>query len=134
MSSRPLRGANPHERLADAFKRSGLTIKEVADLMGVNWPAASAWQKGRTFPEDPVRVRRLAEVLKVTADELLGMATGQEPPFEAWGAFMATPDGQSMDKEEQIALRSIAWPTGKEPTVAIYTAYLALLRSAPPRT
>lgn len=78
-------------------------------------------------------LRSAAQVLGVTADELLGILEGQEPPFAAWAEFMATALGESTTEAERRALKSILWPDDSPPTVASYSTALAALRVNRPR-
>lgn len=73
-------------------------------------------------------LRRLATVLEMTLEELLGVAEGQRPPFEAWDQFLETPEGKSATPEELRTLGAIFWPPGREPTVFGYQMHLAALR------
>lgn len=96
--------------------------------LGVRWATVHAWWVGKSVPKGP-NLRGLGEVLGVTIDELLGIAEGQDPPFEAWRAFMETEQGRSATEDELTSLRSIYWKS-KKPTVASYMVMLQGLRSA----
>lgn len=61
--------------------------------------------------------------------ELLGILDGQEPAFDAWRAFLATPDAASMTPDERTALAGIPWPRGRQPTVASYQVALTSFRT-----
>jgi transcriptional regulator with XRE-family HTH domain len=87
----------------------------------------SKWISGTKEPGSG-SLRRVAEILAVTVDELLGVAEGQEPPFEAWQEFLATDAGQSMTPGERRALCAFAWPPELEPTVSGYVALLGAMR------
>lgn len=69
----------------------------------------------------------------MTLEEILGVAVGQDPPWEAWPAFIATPEGESMAPGERRSLQAMVWPPGREPTVASYQIALASLRATKER-
>lgn len=123
---RPLKGANLGERISDAIDRAGLSKSEAARQAGTDYQTLHKWTKG----QEPRAgwLPALCKVLGVTADELLGIAEGADPPFEAWQDFLCTPQGQSMTPEEARALRMFNWPSGFEPTVFHYSATLQMLR------
>jgi len=64
-------------------------------------------------------------------EELAGVLAGQEPPFEAWAAFVRTPRGLSMTPEQRRTLAGIPW-RGMVPTVEAYSALLLGLELAKP--
>lgn len=68
----------------------------------------------------------------MTADELLAVVEGQEPPFAAWKVFLTTPDGVSATADELQSLRLICWPCGRQPTVASYRFALSSIRATRP--
>lgn len=127
-----LEGATVAERVAAALRQSGLTKAELARRVEKPWRLVHAWVTGEKTPNSD-SLRSLAEALDVTVDELLGIADGQDPPFEAWEAFLRTPDGESMTPGERRALQSIAWPPGREPTIASYHIALAAMRATQSR-
>lgn len=127
-----LRGATVGDRIGDALERSGLTKAELARRVGKSWRQVHGWINGEKSPSGD-SLRRLAEALGVTVDELLGIAEGQDPPFASWTSFLETPDGAGMTAGERRALQSIAWPPGREPTVASYHIALAAMRSTTDR-
>lgn len=53
--------------------KKGLSQTELAEVCGVHQTAVSQWEKGRTTP-DAESLRRLAEALGVSADQILGTA------------------------------------------------------------
>lgn len=68
------------ENLRQARKRAGFTLAEVAERMGVRLQSVQRWESGERKP-DPAKVRQLADLYGVSADELLGRgpARGTEP-------------------------------------------------------
>jgi transcriptional regulator with XRE-family HTH domain len=127
-----VRGASIGERIESARLRSGMTKTEVGRATGVGYRKIQSWIVGEAAPSARY-LRRLAEVLSVTVDELLGVAEGQDPPFGAWGAFLQTAEGQSLTPDERRALAGLPWAPGTQPTVASYQIALAAVRSAIPR-
>jgi transcriptional regulator with XRE-family HTH domain len=121
-------GGNVGERIDAARKLRGLSKRELADALGHKDQAqVSKWISGTKDPS-PGSLRKLAEVLAVTVDDLLGVAEGQEPPFTAWREFLATPEGQTMNDGERRALRAFNWPSELQPTVHGYVGLLGALR------
>jgi transcriptional regulator with XRE-family HTH domain len=129
-SNQPTRvvGGNLGERIDAARKIAGLSQKALADLVGADPQMVNKWIKG-SKAVSPGYLRKLAEVLPVTVDELLGVAEGQEPPFGAWTEFLGRPEAEGMTDEESRALRSFNWPTELEPTVYGYIALLGAMRA-----
>ena len=58
-------------RLKEARKNARLTQKEIASIIGVNQNTYSYWENGKT-KVDNVTLKKLAEVLNVSVDFLLG--------------------------------------------------------------
>lgn len=118
-------------RITAARERRGLSKAELARQIGKpgpsGWRLVQKWETGENRP-DRESFAALVRVLAVTPDELMGTALGQDPPFAAWKDFLATPEGQSMDEGERRALQALAWPSGREPTVAGYIMLLAAIR------
>ena len=69
------------ERLRELRSLHGLSQEAVAKKLGVSPQAVSKWEKGRSLPDLSV-LPPLAELFRVSADELLGSA----PPAEKWEA------------------------------------------------
>jgi transcriptional regulator with XRE-family HTH domain len=123
---KPLHGSHVGERIDDALVQKGWTRQKLAKELDTRWQTVDDWISGK---HEPKRfLRRIAEVLGVTTDELLGVAEGQDPPFDSWRDFLATTEGQTMTEDERRMLRSIAWPRGRAPTVGAYLAVLVAAR------
>lgn len=135
---RPLRGATLGERLVDALEQASflegtkVTKAELARRLGVRWATVHDWTSNTTAPSAE-HLRQIAEVMPVDLEELLGVAAGQDPPFEAWPAFLATAEGRGITAEERRSLQGIPWQRGREPTVASYQIALASLRTTKER-
>lgn len=127
-----MQGATLGARLLDAIDLRGTNMNRVAKAIGVQWQTVQHWTLDKSKPSAD-NLRLLSEVIGVTIEELLGVAAGQDPPFEAWGAFLLTVDGQSMAEPERRSLQAIPWPPGSEPTVASYMMALATIRTVIPR-
>lgn len=69
------------ERLKAIRTRALLTQKELAEQVGVSWQTVSEWESGRQQPR-MLHLRKLCEVLRVTADDLLG-GEDEAPKSEA---------------------------------------------------
>jgi transcriptional regulator with XRE-family HTH domain len=126
----PVVGASIGERLGARLEQMGISQKELARRLGMDREQTiNDWIKGRQNPRAE-HLQLLRVVLQMTIDELLGVADGQDPPFEAWSVFRGELErnGDHLERDEERALKSILWPEGKEPTVFGYQSQLALLR------
>jgi transcriptional regulator with XRE-family HTH domain len=59
-------------RIAAARERAGMNRNQLARALGTSWQHVDHWEKGRTRPTVE-SVRRLAELLGVSVDYLLGL-------------------------------------------------------------
>jgi transcriptional regulator with XRE-family HTH domain len=83
------------ERLARLRKDRGLTQVELAERLDISQPVLSYYEKqSRRVP--PKVLVRLAEVLEVSVDELLGLAPVKTAP--------ATPRGRLLSRLRQIEM------------------------------
>lgn len=134
--TRPLQGSTLQARIRDLIAQTGLTIQALADMGGVNWPAAKNWTKDGGDGPEPKQLQALARGLAeygVTPEQLLGAAAGQEPSFEAWQQFKLTPEGQSASAIELRMLAGFPW-LDRPPTVLAYQMLLMAVRAAEPPT
>ena len=60
------------ELLKQCRKKQGVSQAELASRLGVTQQAVGKWESGKSSP-DPSTVARIAELLKTTADYLLGL-------------------------------------------------------------
>ncbi|MEN6565789.1 MAG: helix-turn-helix transcriptional regulator [Veillonellales bacterium] len=65
-----------NEKIKTARADMNMSQAALARAVGVNQSTIASWEKGRTEP-DTVMVGRLAQVLKVTTDHLLGIQSEQ---------------------------------------------------------
>jgi transcriptional regulator with XRE-family HTH domain len=70
------------ERLKAIRTNRLLTQKELAEKVGVSWQTVSEWESGRQQPRMS-HLRKLCEVLEVTADELLSAEVWPAPKGKA---------------------------------------------------
>lgn len=126
--SSPPQGATLADRLVSAIEAAGTNKAELARALGVRWQTVHWWATGQSSPNAD-HLRQIAEVLGVDLETLLGVAAGQDPPFESWHRFLETSEGQSMTKDERRALQSFAWPG--EPTLSQYLMLLTVVRAGP---
>ena len=61
------------ENIRNYRKKNDLTQEALADRLGVTYQSISRWENGATYP-DLELIPAIAETLKVTVDELLGMS------------------------------------------------------------
>lgn len=113
-------------RIRRVLEEKGLSQTYVARQLGVRNATVGDWVAGRYIPRGD-NLRELAEVLGMTADELLDVTAGGDPPFDAWRAFIAK--HPEIDDKARHFLRRLPWPEGHTPTVATYEVMLATFRS-----
>lgn len=93
------------ERLARLRKSRGLTQGDLADMLGVTQPLVSSYERGelRLHGETIIQLTR---ILRVTADELLGLARSAEEPPNAWVRRLAKKarEIERLPKRDQDAL------------------------------
>lgn len=65
------------EKIYQARKKAGLSQEALADALGVTRQAVSKWETGKSVP-DTENLRRMAQVLAVSADYFLGEAPAPE--------------------------------------------------------
>jgi len=131
--AKPIRGATLGARIYAARTRAGLSKADVQRAMGLKtWHMVHWWETDKHEPRGYGVLRKLAEVLRVTPEELLGIAEGQEPPFEAWEAFKRTPTYAELSDGQRRALRGFAWPPGEVPTVESYRWLVESLKTTRP--
>lgn len=65
------------EKIYQARKKAGLSQEALADALGVTRQAVSKWETGKSVP-DTENLRRMAQVLAVSADFFLGEALAPE--------------------------------------------------------
>lgn len=70
-----------NENLRKFRKEKGLTQKEMADRLGINMSTYSRYETGNREPYVPM-VKKMADILGVTGDELIGLDEGQDAPSE----------------------------------------------------
>lgn len=66
------------DRLRKARRLAGMTMKQLADALGVAEPTISAWETGRNTPGSKMRVTCMA-VQMVTGVSATWLETGQAP-------------------------------------------------------
>lgn len=64
-------------RLKELRLREKLTLKQVAEMLGVSQFSIIRWEKGETSP-NAEKLKKLADLLHVTPNELLGVEQGKE--------------------------------------------------------
>lgn len=117
-----------HRRLGELGIAEKQRVTWLQEQLGEKrWQTVQFWLEGKSFPQGH-RLRRLADVLRMNASELVGpMADQIDPPWPTWREFLATKDGQTVDDEERWQLRLFSW--AKAPTVEDYRALLVVVRN-----
>lgn len=84
-----------HENLKAARTKLGMTQKDAAEAIGVAKSTYSLYESGKREP-NLTTIRKLADLLSVTADELLGVTGQREAPQTIAAHF----DGDDYTEEE----------------------------------
>jgi transcriptional regulator with XRE-family HTH domain len=109
------------QRIARARTAAGLNRNQLARALATSWQHVDHWEKGRTQPSLE-SLRRIAEVLGVSVDHLLGL---REPMRAgALERFLAELAPADLSAEEEQWLRSAPLPENATPQ-----HYLRLLES-----
>lgn len=122
------------DRIREAMRTQGWMIGEKYDVarlaaeVGSRWQTAQEWIEGKTPPSRKYAVL-IARSLGMSLEQLMGVATGQEPRSEEWRAFVESPIGRTLTRAERQSLSAIIWPHG-QPDRAAYQMALAALRAA----
>ena len=90
-------------RILSLRKASGMSQKDLADILFVNQTAVSQWERGATFPGYDF-LKKMADYFDVTTDYILGRSDDQTPPHEKKPAIE---DDNGRSDETKLALRSI---------------------------
>ena len=108
--------------VAELRRERGMTQLELANRMGVTDKAVSKWERDLSLP-DVESVSRLAEVLGVSADELLGTMSREPGAGDA-----ASPLARKVAEIADLALKAVALAMG------VAVAVLSVLGSVTPET
>lgn len=68
-----------HEELKAARIKTGLTQQQIADELGITKSTYCGYETAKRSP-DPQRIKQLAKVLHVSADELLNISIEKTSP------------------------------------------------------
>lgn len=93
-------GEKFNENLKNARERRGLSQKEVAEKIGVAKSTYSLYESGNREPNVQT-IKKIADLLKITADELLGL--DEEPQ-----TIVAHFDGDEYTEGELEEIRNFA--------------------------
>ncbi|MCC6873516.1 MAG: helix-turn-helix domain-containing protein [Sandaracinaceae bacterium] len=111
------------QRIASARAAAGLNRNQLARALGTSWQHVDHWEKGRTQPSLE-SVRRIAEVLGVSVDYLMGLRDQPERSSSALERFLLELAPSDMTAEEEQWLRAAPLPLSATPQ-----QYLQLLES-----
>ena len=70
-----------NEQLKKFRKEKGNTQEELAEYLGITMQAVSKWERGEGYP-DITLLPALADILKISIDELFGIKINTEPVFD----------------------------------------------------
>ena len=93
-------GDNFNENLKNARERKGMSQKDVAEEIGVAKSTYSLYESGNREPNVQT-IKKIADVLNVSADELLGL---NEEPLTIAAHF----DGDEYTEEELDEIKAFA--------------------------
>ena len=93
-------GDNFNENLKNARERKGMSQKDVAEEIGVAKSTYSLYESGNREPNVQT-IKRIADVLNVSADDLLGL---NDEPITIAAHF----DGDEYTEEELDEIKSFA--------------------------
>lgn len=130
LARRLVSGASIGSRIAARLEQLGWGASDLARALEIERLATVYEWIADKYEPSAGYLRQLPGVLEMTLEELLGVAAGQDPPFDAWREFVSQlgERGDSLTSDESRALRSFAWPHGEEPTVAGYVMLLGVVR------
>lgn len=92
------------ERIAWARERAGFNKNQFARELGTSWQHVDHWERGRTEPS-LASLRRIAELLDISIDFLLGVRADPAPPLPSGLArFLSelAPDDLTADEEQWL--------------------------------
>lgn len=119
-------------RIREKRRAMGMTMKELGRLVGVSEGAISHYETGRREP-DPEMLKRIADVLGVTTDYLIGRDSPSSATLvpDTSGSMPATPDMRiavtGPDGMTQTLLHETAHYTGSKPAQATQQEKIAVL-------
>ncbi len=92
-------------RIREARQQRGLNKNQLARALGTSWQHLDNWEKGKVEPSLG-SIRKLSEVLGVSADYLLGLGDAAAPRRSAIDEFFATLAPPDLTPEEEHWLRN----------------------------
>jgi len=119
-------------RIREKRRAMGMTMKELGRLVGVSEGAISHYETGRREP-DPEMLKRIADVLGVTTDYLIGRDSPASVNLvpDVSSSMPATPDMRiavtGPDGMTQTLLHETAHYTGSKPAQATQQEKIAVL-------
>lgn len=102
-------GSQLAERMRAAWKRSGLTQKDIAERMGLkNYQQVGAWLNGRKVPET-TNLIRFAEAVEVPVEELMSgiTTTNSDPLLQLVSKYLSQAWPQMRDGEKAAMLEHL---------------------------
>lgn len=122
-----------YKRAREAAK---LTQPEAAQLLDVNQQTVSRWETGEIFPGEE-NARAAALYYHTTEPWLqygVGDGVGEDPPHDAWQAFLDDPERDPLEPWQLAWLRARRFPPGSEVLPDTYHRLLFALKSVKVRT
>jgi transcriptional regulator with XRE-family HTH domain len=120
----------PGERIRALYLAKGLNRSQLQRALGCAYTTILAWEEDRYVPGRD-HLAALSVLLGVPPSVVLGEDEPvTEAQYEAWGTFLKTSLGESMNKHERIALGSMRFADDDAPTLERYSALLFALRGS----
>ncbi len=101
--------SNIGEQIARYRRRNAMTQEELAEQLNVSSQAVSKWEQKITSP-DIMLLPKLAEIFKISIDELFGMKVNTEPVFDL--------------------VQSVPWDDDRQIRIAVYHGKKLMQQSA----
>lgn len=119
-------GGTVGERIRGAYMRAGMNRSQFARLLDVAYTTVNDWEKKDRTPQANT-LERIAEILHVSIDELMG-TTDQAPHTQAvLSEFLASPQAEGISDGERRTLESMRF-YDMSPDLAMYAGVLSMLR------
>ena len=124
-------GEKFNQNLKEARKKANLSQREVADAVGVAYSTYSLYESGKREP-NVVTIKKIADALNVSANELLGIKSSEVEPTEKAEYYTneetAALAQELFENHELRALFDAARDISPEDMRLIYDMALALKR------
>ncbi len=116
------------ERIRAAYLAKGMNRSQFQRAIGAAYTTVLAWERDESAISSEY-LRAASVVTGVPTSILLGEdELMTESQYAAWGRFLETAEGKSMNRAERVALGSMRFEADDEPSLERYRALLVALR------